>query len=196
METSRLNRYGQILRDESRRMRGQVEKILQMASLEQGDIELKIEDVDIHALVGQAVDNLTPRVQRLQGRFRTRLDADPCEIPGDAQHLSNVLYNLLDNAMKYAAQTPDILIETAAEDGFLRLTVKDNGVGLSPEDAARVFDKYYRVSTGNVHNVKGFGLGLAYVKLMAQAHGGRVDVESQKGTGSAFSVWLPLEGRP
>jgi len=193
METGRLNRYGQIIHDESLRMRGQVEKILQMASLEQGDIELKREAVDLHALIAQAVENLTPQVQRAQGRFRTRLQATQPVLLADRQHLGNMLYNLMDNAIKYTPDTPDILIETANSGGMCLISVKDNGMGLRAEDAARVFEKYFRVSTGNVHNVKGFGLGLAYVALLARAHGGDISVESQRGEGSTFTLTLPLE---
>ncbi|MCK5147511.1 HAMP domain-containing histidine kinase [bacterium] len=193
VEAERLNRYGQIIRDESRRMRGQVEKILQMASLEQGDIELKLESIDVHAMIEQALENLKPQVQQHQGRFRTRLQSSSPIINADRQHLANMLYNLLDNAIKYTPESPDILIETMDKDSMFCLSVKDNGVGLSADDAAHVFEKYFRVSTGNVHNVKGFGLGLAYVSLMANAHGGSISVKSQKAQGSTFVLRLPIE---
>lgn len=189
----RLKKYGQIIRDESLRMRNQVEKILEMAALEEGDFELNTSQVNMHELIEKAIANFALKLENCKGTIFTRFDAHLFLIEGDAVHLGNIINNLIDNAIKYTQKAPQISIQTENVDQTLKISVKDNGIGLKPEDQKRVFDKYYRVPTGNVHDVKGFGLGLSYVKLIVEAHGGRVDVESGLDEGTIFDVCLPLD---
>ncbi|MCI0513441.1 HAMP domain-containing histidine kinase [candidate division KSB1 bacterium] len=190
-DESRLQRYGQIIRDESFRMRRQVEKILQMAILEEGDYEYTFSAVNVHELIQKVVQNFTPKIDQLKGQITTELTANHPVIKADAVHLENIIHNLLDNAIKYTRRTPEIRIQTLSLPGKLQITVADNGIGIRPEEQQLVFEKYYRVPTGNVHDVKGFGLGLSYVKLIVEAHGGKIQLSSKPGKGSKFTIQLP-----
>jgi two-component system phosphate regulon sensor histidine kinase PhoR len=185
-------KYNSLIVDENNRMKHQVEKILQMAVLEEGEFELKRTEVDIHQLIEQAVKNFTIPVEQKNGTLSSVLKAKKHIVRGDLVHLSNIINNVLDNAVKYSGGIPDIRISTNDAGQSITITVSDNGIGISKEDAARVFEKYYRVSTGNMHNVKGFGLGLSYVKLIAEAHGGSVTLESVPGKGTTVRIILPV----
>jgi two-component system phosphate regulon sensor histidine kinase PhoR len=191
-EKSRLKRYGKIIQDESSRMRDQVEKILEMAALEEGDFEFNITSVDVHELIREAVDGFSLAVEKRNGILSVELGAGSHLIEGDAVHVRDVIHNLLDNAMKYTRENPEIVISTTNDADWIQLAIQDNGIGLRPEEQKRVFDKYYRVPTGNVHDVKGFGLGLNYVKLIVEGHKGTVSVKSEPGRGSVFTITLPL----
>jgi two-component system phosphate regulon sensor histidine kinase PhoR len=191
VDGERTLRYARMISDENQRMRNQVEKILEMAVLEEGDFELNKTAIDVHQLVENARQKIVLQAENRAGRVITNLNASSPVIRGDALHVANVIHNLLDNALKYSNSAPEISIATHNQNGGIILEISDNGIGLSKEDQQRVFDKYYRVPTGNLHDVKGFGLGLSYVKLMVEAHGGRVEVSSELGKGSMFRVWLP-----
>lgn len=188
----KVRKYNSLIVDENNRMKHQVEKILQMAVLEEGEFELKRTEVNMHHLIEQAVKNISLLVEQRNGTIGLSLDADRCAVQGDLVHLTNIIHNVLDNAVKYSAGLPEIRIETKNSDGALIIRISDNGIGISKEDAARVFEKYYRVPTGNMHNVKGFGLGLSYVKLVAEAHGGSVSLKSIIGEGTTVEIILPL----
>jgi signal transduction histidine kinase len=185
-------RYNDVIHDENIRMRHQVEKILQMAVLEEGDYELKLSPVDVHEIILNAVDNIALQIESKQGTIATALEADRHTANVDTVHITNIIHNLLDNASKYSSERPVIKVTSLNENNSLVIRVADNGIGMSAEDAKRAFDKYYRVSTGNQHDVKGFGLGLSYVKLMVEAHKGSVKIESQPGRGTTVEVRLPL----
>ncbi len=191
-DESRLSRYSRIIRDENTRMRNQVEKILEMAALEEGDYELNMAPVDVHKVINEAVQNIALQIEKRGGKINCRLEASEHIIEADEVHLINLIHNLLDNANKYSPETPRIEIATMNLNGDLCIRIRDNGIGLRPEDQKRVFEKYYRVSTGNVHDVKGFGLGLSYVKLMVEAHGGAITLKSELKKGSEFDIFLPL----
>jgi two-component system phosphate regulon sensor histidine kinase PhoR len=192
-DENRLLRYSRIIRDENTRMRNQVEKILEMAALEEGDYELNMAAVDAHKIIADAVQNITLQIEKRSGRIDCQLQATATVVEADEVHLANIIHNLLDNANKYSPEAPQITIATASDDTGLRIRIADKGLGLRPEDQKRVFEKYYRVPTGNVHDVKGFGLGLSYVKLMVEAHGGTVTVRSEFQKGSEFEISLPLK---
>ncbi len=192
-DKNRLKKYGQIIRDESVRMRNQVEKILEMAVLEEGDLELNIVQVNIHDLIEKAIENFALKVENSDGRITTEFHAEYYLIEGDAVHLGNIIHNLIDNAVKYTKRAPEICIQTENIDQGIRISVKDNGIGLKPEGQKQVFDKYYRVPMGNIHDVKGFGLGLSYVKLIVEAHGGKVGLKSEVDEGSIFEVYVPFK---
>ncbi len=186
-------RYNGIVRDENLRMREQVEKILQMAVLENKEYELKISQIDVHALLKNAVQKITLQIEKRGGKIIENLQATSSHIKADAVHLASIIFNLLDNASKYTKRSPVIEIATANAENGVQIRVRDNGIGLHPEDQKQVFDKYFRVSTGNIHDVKGFGLGLSYVKLIVEAHGGNISVQSELDKGSQFDVFLPFE---
>jgi two-component system phosphate regulon sensor histidine kinase PhoR len=185
-------KYNSLIVDENNRMKHQVEKILQMAVLEEGEFELKRTEVDIHQLIEQAVKNFTIPVEQKNGTLSAALNAKGRTVRGDMVHLSNIINNVLDNAVKYSGGIPDIRIATKDSDHSIIITVTDNGIGISKEDAERVFEKYYRVSTGNMHNVKGFGLGLSYVKLIVEAHNGSVALHSSPNKGTTVQIILPV----
>jgi len=194
-DSSKMNRYLNIIQDENRRLGTQVEKVLQMALLDKGDVKLKLERVNIHETIEQVLHNLSVQIEQKNGTVNLELDAGNPEIEADDVHVTNIIYNLLDNANKYSPETPDITIKTANEEGFLKITIADKGIGMTKEQLNKIFERFYRVPTGNLHDVKGFGLGLSYVKKMVESHQGMIQVESKIGEGSSFEVYLPLNKR-
>ena len=187
----RLLNYATIIEKESHRLKQQVERVLHMARLEKSDIGLKKEALDIHELINEAVRNCSLALKEKGGNIEMHLDAKPGMVLGDRLHLTNVIYNLLDNAIKYNHNTPEISIQTSAVGNTVVLEVKDNGIGIDKENHRKIFHRFYRVPTGNLHDVKGFGLGLHYVKLMVEQHKGKIAVQSEPGTGSIFKITLP-----
>ncbi|HEY1053956.1 MAG TPA: HAMP domain-containing sensor histidine kinase [Emticicia sp.] len=194
-DSSKMNRFLNIIQDENRRLGTQVEKVLQMALLDKGDVKLKLERVNIHETIEQVLTNLSVQIEQKNGTVNLELDADDPEIEADDVHVTNIIYNLLDNANKYSPENPEITIKTANEDGFLKIKIADKGIGMSKEQLNKIFERFYRVPTGNLHDVKGFGLGLSYVKKMVESHQGMINVESKLGEGSTFEVYLPLNRR-
>jgi two-component system, OmpR family, phosphate regulon sensor histidine kinase PhoR len=193
-DPKRLERFRAVILEETARMRKQVEKILDFAALEKGDIELRFEPVDLHDLIRQIAENWDIQIDKSAGTLDLDLKAGNDRIMGDAFHLENVLNNLIDNAVKYTHGKPEIRIATENGDGVLRVCVADKGIGIPKEAMKFVFDKYYRVPQGTVHEVKGFGLGLSYVKSVMDKHRGRITVESEPGKGTIVRLDLPLAG--
>ncbi len=187
----KIKRFVDIIRQENRRMNSQVERVLQIAQLDKKDFQLKITEVNLHELIQQAVDNFSLQVEKREGTLHTDLQATRPIIQGDATHIASVIHNLLDNANKYSPEKPEITIRTRNVPLGVEITVEDKGVGISKEARKHIFDKFYRVHTGNIHDVKGFGLGLSYVKAIVTAHKGYVDVKSEPGKGSAFTLTFP-----
>ncbi len=185
-DPAKVRRFVDIIKQENRRMHTQVEKVLQMAMIENRDMNLKFNSVNLHEIIEQAVTNINIQVEKKGGEIVMELAANESTIEADQTHISNIIYNLLDNANKYSPEHPHILVSTRDVEGGVEVTVKDNGVGISKEARRLIFDRFYRVPTGNIHDVKGFGLGLSYVKAMMMAHGGVVDVYSEPGKGSSF----------
>ena len=174
-------------------MLSQVEKVLQMALLDKHDFKLNLKPLNIHEIISQAVENINLQVQQRNGQIRVDLAALNQEVMGDPVHLTNIIYNLLDNANKYSPENPDITVRTKNKGRLIEVSVCDKGIGLTREAQKLVFEKFYRVPTGNLHDVKGFGLGLSYVKAMTIAHNGKVDVESEPGKGSCFILTFPIK---
>ncbi|MBU8923428.1 MAG: HAMP domain-containing histidine kinase [Bacteroidales bacterium] len=191
IDTERLANYARILKQESGRMKRQVEKILEMAALEEGDFNLDASPVDLHALLMSAVEGVSMRIEPLGGKIETAFATGTAMIEADPTHLGNVFHNLLDNAAKYTVGPPHIVISTSDEGDEMVVTIKDNGIGIKNEDLRHIFDRYFRISTGDLHDVKGFGLGLSYVRLIVEAHGGSIIVSSSQGKGSSFRINLP-----
>ena len=187
-EPERLLNYATIINKENKRLRNQVERVLQLASLENDALELKNVKVHLHKLVEEVAEQMAPSLE--ESAIHLHLMATNDRVLADPLHLTNVIYNLLDNAVKYSLDGPQITISSRNENGNLVLTVEDKGVGMTREEAKQVFDKFYRVATGNRHDVKGFGIGLSYVKLIIKELGGSIDVESEPGKGSSFIVKL------
>jgi len=172
-------------------MNSQVEKVLQMAVIDKRDFQLKLTNLNLHDLVRQAVANASLQVEKKGGKVLAELEADNPNIEGDLTHVSNIIHNLLDNANKYSPDVPNISVHTQNVANGVEVTVKDRGIGMTKEARKHIFDKFYRVHTGNLHDVKGFGLGLSYVKAMMTAHKGQIDVRSELGKGSSFVLVFP-----
>ncbi len=187
----KVQRFANIIKQENRRMNNQVEKVLQMALLDKQDFQLKLTQVDAHEVIRQAVNNIGLRIERNGGKAEAILNATNSFIEADLTHFSNVVNNLLDNAYKYSKDNPTISVTTENVSNGIKIKVKDNGIGMSKEALKHIFDKFYRVHTGNLHDVKGFGLGLSYVKAISNAHKGQIEVKSEVGKGSEFILFFP-----
>lgn len=188
----RVSNYVKMIGDENKRLSLLVENILQTAILDKGQFKLKIQPLDIHLLIEQTITNIKLQVENKEGEITTDLKAKTIIINADRVHITNIVFNLIDNALKYSNEKPRIKISTHNDEQGVFISVQDNGIGISKENQKRIFDTMYRVPTGNIHNVKGFGLGLSYVKAVAEKHGGSISVSSELGKGSTFTVYLPF----
>lgn len=189
-----LKRYLSIIEAENKRLGLQVEKVLQMATLEKKDFKLKLEKLNVHDVIDNALENINIQIEKREGVIRKELDASRNDVVADELHLTNILYNLLDNANKYSREKPEITISTKNKNGGIIVKITDKGIGMSNEVMSRIFEKFYREPTGNLHDVKGFGLGLTYVKTMLDALGGTIGVKSDIAKGSTFEIYLPQNG--
>ena len=184
-------RYLGIIKEENKRLVGQVEKVLQAAALDKKEFKLKIESIHLPAMLQACVDQFTLQVENRGGTIELIHRLENPYLEGDVFHLTHLFTNLLDNANKYSPSSPKIRVEVADQGSQLQITIQDEGVGMNREAVKKIFDKFYRVPTGNVHDVKGFGLGLSYVKTMLEAHKGDIQVQSELGKGSTFTINLP-----
>jgi signal transduction histidine kinase len=189
---AKIRRYNRIIGEEYERMRGQVDKILDMAALEEGDVEFHREPVDLHALVLKTAEHASLEIAKRGGTLLTELKAARRTILADAIHLENALRSVLDNAVKYSPAVPEISISTENIQDTVLVRISDRGIGIAREHQQRVFEKYFRVPTGNIHDIKGFGLGLSYVRLVTEAHGGKAVIESESGKGTTVTLRLPV----
>ncbi|MCH2081644.1 MAG: HAMP domain-containing histidine kinase [Saprospiraceae bacterium] len=188
----KVSRFAGIIKQENKRMNSQVEKVLQMALIDKRDFSLKLTEVNLHDVVASAVENISLQVEKKEGLVSADIQATNPIVEGDVTHISNVINNLLDNANKYSPDKPEILVSTRNVGSGVEVIVKDRGIGMSKEARKHIFDKFYRVHTGNLHDVKGFGLGLSYVKAIMTAHKGQIDVKSELGKGSSFILHFPF----
>lgn len=191
-DQNRLSRFSGVILDESAKLGSQVEKILQMAILDRGTFKLKVDEVNLHDVIEGIAESYELRLSNEHSYLNLNLNAQNPIVKGDEVHLSSLVDNLIDNAIKYCKDYPEVTVETENTKQGLYLTVSDNGIGMSKDTLKKIFDRFYRVPTGNVHNVKGFGLGLAYVKTIVEAHGGKISVHSEPGQGTRFKVFLPF----
>ena len=192
-QPERLLNYTTIIEKENNRLKQHVERVLQMARLDKEDIGLKKEVTDFHQIIHDAVKQIKhSNFAKSDLEITCDMQATQAEVSADRLHVVSVLNNLLDNAVKYCCEQTKIFIRTFNDERGLIIEVTDNGIGISKENQKRVFQKFYRVPTGNVHDVKGFGLGLSYVKTIVEAHHGTIKLESELGKGSTFRIWLPI----
>ena len=192
----KVKRFADIIRQENKRMNNQVEKVLQMALIDKKEYKLKMAQINLHDVIYQATQNASLQVEKKQGKVSSILEASNPYVFGDLTHVSNIINNLLDNANKYSPEKPEISVHTRNVSQGVEVIIKDNGIGMSKEALKHIFDKFYRVHTGNRHDVKGFGLGLSYVKALMDAHNGIIDVESDLGKGSRFILTFPFNKVP
>ncbi len=184
--------FSNIIKEENTRMNKHVETILQAAFIDKQRLKLKLTNLPVHTIIEQTVSNFKLQLQDRNGLIKLLLNASTDCISGDEVHFSNLLSNLVDNAIKYSTEAPQITIATHATKKHLVIRIEDNGIGMNKETTKRVFEKFFRAHTGNIHNVKGFGLGMSYVKTVIDAHKGRIKVESMLGKGTTFTVEVPL----
>jgi two-component system, OmpR family, phosphate regulon sensor histidine kinase PhoR len=189
---TRIKKYAQVILDENQRLQGQVEQVLQIATLDKGQLKLKLKYINIHELLNSVIDSSELRLKENKIKLTTSFDAKQSSIVADRYYILNVLYNLLDNAIKYTPVDPVIHIKTWNVKGGIKIRIEDNGIGINPEHHNNIFKNLFRVPTGNIHEVRGFGLGLYYAKIIIERHNGRIEVDSEQGKGSIFDVYLPF----
>lgn len=192
LNPERLKNYARIIKDENQRLQNQVERVLQVARLEKEEIEMNKQQFDLHELIELAVPTIEMNFAEKELKISTQLNASNPLIWGDEMHITNVIFNLLDNAAKYGGDLPEIEIETHDSEHGIYLSVSDKGPGIAKDQQKDIFEKFYRISTGNVHDVKGFGLGLHYVKTIVDAHNGKIKLYSKLGEGSQFELFFPI----
>jgi two-component system phosphate regulon sensor histidine kinase PhoR len=192
-QPARLQAYTSIIKNETERLRNQVDKLLQMARIERDKIVLHLEELDLHALLREVIPNLSLKLEDRSGMLYYHLNATDHIIMADKVHLTNIIYTLLDNAIKYSNDHPVIEVITRNENGNLFLAIRDNGIGIAKEYREKIFEKFYRIPTGNIHDVKGFGLGLHYLKMVVNAHKWNLQLDSVVGKGSTFTIMIPHE---
>ena len=190
-----LKHVSGVINDETKRLRFQVEKVLQLSLFDRKNATMRLEEEDANANIYSVINTFKLKVEKYGGHITANLDAEDPIIKVDKMHFTNVIFNLLDNAVKYRREdvAPELVVTTVNPDEeHIQITVQDNGIGMKREDLKKIFEKFYRVSTGNRHDVKGFGLGLAYVHKMIDLFGGSITAESEFNKGSIFIITLPL----
>lgn len=194
-DTEKLVYFSSIIKEENQRMNRQVETILKSALMDRQEVQLNLKPLHVHEIIGDVADNFILRLQEKQGMLETELNATDDLIEGDEVHISNLVNNLMDNAVKYSKENvpPIIKVVTSSNNKKFTIRIEDNGIGMSRETVKRIFEKFYRAHTGNIHNVKGFGLGLSYVKNVVEAHNGTIKAESTLGKGSCFTIEFDLK---
>ncbi len=191
-DESSIRHFISMIKKENNRMNKKVETILQIASLDKKEIEFKFENLSLHAIIEKAVDTIEIQVQQRNGNIKLDLNAEEHVIYGDSEHLTNLVNNLLDNAIKYSPESPEITLETRNNGSGVILVIEDKGIGMSKSVQSKIFERFYRQVSGNVHDVKGFGLGLNYVRAIIEAHRGTITLLSEPGKGSRFEIFLPF----
>lgn len=193
IDNNKQHRYFNIIHNENQRLKIQVERILQLGAIDKNELRLDLKIVNIHELIHKLAESVGMRIKEKTGILTIDLNADNSEILADEFHLTNTVYNVLDNAEKYAIDRPEISISTRNEKEGLLISIKDAGIGIKEDFQQFVFDKFFRVPTGDIHNVKGFGLGLSYVKTIIEAHRGSITLQSKLNQGSQFDIYLPFK---
>ncbi|MGI8634381.1 MAG: sensor histidine kinase [Segetibacter sp.] len=191
-QPEKMSYFSGIIKEENKRMNKHVETILQAALLDKQELKLDMNKVHAHLLIQSALNNYQLQIQDKEGKVELKFDAKNDEIIADENHFTNLLSNLFDNAIKYSKENLMLKVVTCNTSKNLQIKIQDNGIGMNKETAKRVFEKFYRAHTGNLHNVKGFGLGMSYVKTVIDVHKGRIKVDSTLGKGTCFTVEVPL----
>ena len=188
---NKIIHYSGIIIEENEKLRLQVEQVLSMTALERGEIPIQMSKMDFHEVIMESFKNINLQIENHQGSLTLNLQAGNCMVMGDRSHLRSVITNIADNAIKYTRGKPELTVETSNSGRNLIIVFSDKGKGIDKEFHNKVFDKFFRVPTGDVHDVKGFGLGLAYVKKIIELHGGTIELQSEKERGAAFTITIP-----
>jgi two-component system phosphate regulon sensor histidine kinase PhoR len=191
-DKEKVFKYLQMIRDENKRMHAQVENVLRMSKLEKKELDIEKESSNVEDVILDAIEHVNLILEDREGKITTHFDASRKTALMNDVHFTNVIVNVLENAIKYSPDVPDIDVYTENIKDMILIKVQDKGLGMSKIAQKKVFEKFYREHTGNIHNVKGHGLGLAYVKRIVEDHNGQVYVESEKGKGSTFIIKIPL----
>lgn len=191
-QKDKMDYFSGIIKEENKRMNKHVETILQAALMEKQELQLNFQPLFAHAVITKVMDNFDLQLKEKNVNVNLSLAADNDKIEADEVHFTNLVSNLVDNAIKYSKENPVLTVSTGNNQKYLTIKVEDNGIGMSKESVKRIFEKFYRAHTGNVHNVKGFGLGMSYVKTVVDAHKGKIKVDSTLGKGTSFIVEMPL----
>jgi two-component system phosphate regulon sensor histidine kinase PhoR len=188
----RIRYFIEMIKKENMRMNRQVEDILTIARLDKKEFEFKWETFDLHEVIEEVLQSIALQVEKKGGSITSELHAINPVATSDCNHFANMVYNLLDNANKYSPDAPEIKISTRNTDKGILIVIEDKGIGMTKLVQSRIFERFYRQASGNIHNVKGFGLGLSYVKAVLEANRGRISVHSEPGKGSRFEVYIPF----
>ncbi len=192
MDDTKLKKYANIIYDENVRLHNLVDRILQISSIEKKEQSLDMKPIDLHQLISDVALSFEPLIHERKGRLQSKLNATNFTVQGDSMHLSNAVNNVIENAIKYSQNQPDVTIETSNNKEGVTISIRDHGIGMSSENQSRIFEKFFRAQSGNIHNTKGHGLGLSYVKSIMAAHGGSVTFTSKVNVGSTFNLFFPL----
>ncbi|HCC70701.1 MAG TPA: hypothetical protein DEQ09_06060 [Bacteroidales bacterium] len=190
-DEKRVKHFISMIKKENTRMNKQVENILQISSLDKSEMEFSFSEIDMHSIIKRSIETIEIQVEGRNGNIFFYPEATDPVVYGDREHLTNLIHNLLDNANKYSISEPEITLNTFNKNGYFVISVSDKGIGMTKAVQSKIFDRFYRQSSGNIHNVKGFGLGLSYVKAIIEAHNGDIKVFSESGEGTTFEVFLP-----
>ena len=193
MDADKLNKYANIIYNENVRLHNLVDKVLQVSAIEKNDESLTFEEIDLHEIIKKVLVNFEPLLLQKNGHITPSLNANNFILYADKTHLSNVIYNLVENAIKYSDKNPEISINTNNAANGINIAISDQGIGIKKEDQQRIFDKFFRAETGNLHNTKGYGIGLSYVKLIVEKHHGKLTFKSKLKKGSTFNIYLPFK---
>jgi len=192
MDEDKLKKYADIIYNENVRLHNLVDRVLQISAIEKQDESLSFEEVDIHKTITKVLVSFGPLLQKRNGTINSNLNADKFTIQADKTHLSNVIYNLIENAIKYSNNSPELTISTSNNKNGINIEVRDKGIGIAKANQQRIFEQFFRVETGDVHNTKGHGIGLSYVKLIVEKHNGLLTFRSKENKGTTFNIFLPI----
>ena len=184
--------FTDIIEDENNRMNSRVENVLQMSLIDKSDFDFYFEEIDVHEIIRKAAKNIELQVKKKEGKIGLKFEAQDYILKTDQAHILNVITNIIDNAIKYSEYSPDIIIATKNQNRDFIVSISDNGIGMTKEEIRKIFDRFYRVPKGDIHNVKGFGLGLSYVKAIVLALDGKIDVKSEPGNGTTMILSFPI----
>lgn len=192
MDNQKLKKYADIIYNENTRLHNLVDTVLQISTIEKKEESLSFKIIDLHTIINNVITSFQPLIQEKEGSLKSKLNANQYLINADETHLTNVIYNLIENAIKYSKNYPEIILTTKNEKDGIFIEIKDKGIGMSKETQQRIFEKFFRAESGNIHNTKGYGLGLNYVKIIIEKHLGNITFKSTRNVGSCFRIYLPI----